>query len=145
MTARSRGLVLAVLLALGPTAYSTFAFAQQPTFRTGTQIVSLFATVTDAQKRLVPDLQQADFDVFDNEKPQPLIFFQNETQPITVVAMLDTSGSMTASIALLKRAGEEFINRLLPADQAKVGAFNDKLEISSKFTNNRDSLISDVK
>ena len=97
MTARSRGLVLAVLLALGLGTYSTFAFAQQPTFRTGTQIVSLFATVTDAQKRLVPDLQQADFDVFDNEKPQPIVYFDNSVHPINVVVMLDTSGSMTAS------------------------------------------------
>ena len=30
--------------------------AQQPTFKGGTQVVSLFATVQDAQKRLVPDL-----------------------------------------------------------------------------------------
>ena len=118
---------------------------QSPTFRSGTQVVSLFATVTDAQKRLVPDLVQDDFEVFDNDKPQPLIFFQNEVQPITVIVMLDTSGSMTASISLLKRAAEEFVNKLLPADQARVGAFNDKLELSSKFTNNRDALISDVK
>src|SRR5207237_9902786 len=39
----------------------------------------------------------------------------------------------------------EFINRLVPEDQGKVGAFNDKREISSKYTNNRDALISDVK
>ena len=69
--------------------------AQQPTFKSGTQIVSLFATVTDAQKRLVPDLVKEDFEVFDNDKPQPLVLFENETQPITVVIMLDTSGSMT--------------------------------------------------
>lgn len=134
------GVPLALLFAAGVTAQQ-----QGPTFRTGTQVVSLFATVTDAQKRLVPDLVQDDFEVLDNEKPQPLIFFQREVQPITVVVMLDTSGSMTASIALLKRAAEEFLNRLLPQDQAKVGAFNDKLELSTKFTNNRDSLISDVK
>src|SRR5262249_31674386 len=73
------------------------------------------------------------------------IFFQNEIQPITVIVMLDTSGSMTSSIALLKRAAEEFVNKLLPDDRARVGAFNDKLELSSTFTNNRDSLISDVK
>jgi hypothetical protein len=49
--------------------------AQQPTFRSGTQVVSLFATVLDAQNRLVPDLTQTDFEVLDNEKPQPLIIF----------------------------------------------------------------------
>ena len=71
--------------------------AQQPTFKSGTQIVSLFVTVADAQRRLVPDLVKEDFEVFDNDKPQPLIFFDNQVQPITVVVMLDTSGSMTGS------------------------------------------------
>jgi nucleoside-diphosphate-sugar epimerase len=33
--------------------------AQQPTFKTGTQIVPLYVTVTDADKRLVPDLTKA--------------------------------------------------------------------------------------
>ena len=35
---------------------SVSVFAQQPTFRTGTRTVALYATVTDSQKRLVPDL-----------------------------------------------------------------------------------------
>jgi len=122
------------------------ALAQQPTFRAGTQIVSLFATVTDAQKRLVPDLQQSDFEVLDNEKPQPLVFFQNETQPITVVVMLDTSGSMTLTLDLLRAAAEQFVLRLLPADKAKVGAFNDKIQIKgSEFINDRDQLVTDIK
>src|SRR5262249_9023100 len=119
--------------------------AQQPTFKVGTQVVSIFATVTDAQKRLVPNLVKEDFEVLDNEKPQSLVVFDNEIQPITVVVMLDTSGSMTASISLLKSAAEQFLLRLLPADRARVGAFNDKIEISSRFTNNRDELISDVR
>src|SRR5438552_1073468 len=125
---------------------SLAVFAQQPTFRAGTQVVSLFATVTDAQKRLVPDLQQSDFEVFDNEKPQPLVFFQNETQPITVVVMLDTSGSMTLTLDLLRAAAEQFVLRLLPADKAKVGAFNDKIQIKgSRFINDRDQLVTDIK
>ena len=117
---------------------------QGPTFKTGTQVVSLFVTVADAQKRLVPDLTKEDFDVFDNEKPQPITYFDNSIHPITVVVMLDTSGSMTLTIDLLKRAAEQFLIRLLPDDKAKVGAFNDKVQISSRFTNNRDQLISSV-
>src|SRR5882762_2837459 len=81
--------------------------AQQPTFKSGTQLVSVFATVTDAQKRLVPNLTKEDFEILDNEKLQPIVFFQNEVQPITVVVMLDTSGSMTASIPLLRAAAEQ--------------------------------------
>jgi Ca-activated chloride channel family protein len=147
MKARLRGVWRpALLLMFAAAGWSAFALAQQPTFRTGTQIVSLFATVTDAQKRLVPDLQQSDFEVFDNDKPQPLVFFQNETQPISVIVMLDTSGSMTLTLDLLRAAAEQFVLRLLPVDKAKVGAFNDKIQIKgSQFINDRDQLVTDIK
>ena len=105
----------------------------------------IFATVLDGQQRLVPSLVREDFEVLDNDKPQPIVIFADEIQPITVVVMLDTSGSMTASIALLKSAAEQFLIRLLPADQGRVGAFNDKIDLNSRFTNNRDELISAVK
>jgi len=125
---------------------SALTWAQQPTFRAGTQVVSLFATVTDAQKRLVPDLMQSDFEVFDNEKPQPLVFFQNEIQPISVVVMLDTSGSMTMTLDLLRAAAEQFVLRLLPADKARIGAFNDKIQFMGRsFMNDRDQLVTDIK
>jgi Ca-activated chloride channel homolog len=146
MTSRFGRRVLAVLLVLAAGTWTTYLLAQQPTFRAGTQLVSLFATVTDAQKRLVPDLQQGDFEVFDNDKPQPLVFFQNETQPITVIVMLDTSGSMTLTLDLLRAAAEQFVLRLLPADKARVGAFNDKIQIKgTEFINDRDQLVTDIK
>ena len=119
--------------------------AQQPTFRSSTQVVSLFATVLDAQNRLVPELTKEDFTVLDNDKPQELLVFQSENQPITVVVMLDTSGSMTGSIQLLKAAAEQFVTRLLPEDKAAVGAFNDKIELSAGFSNDRDGLITTIR
>src|SRR5260370_28854429 len=117
----------------------------QPTFRSGVQVVSLFVTVTDAQRRLVPDLVQDDFEILDNDKPQPITLFESLVQPITVVVMLDTSGSMTGTIGLLRQAAEQFLIRLFPGDKAKVGAFNDKIQVSSSFSSDRDDLVSDVK
>ncbi len=115
---------------------------QQPTFRTGTRTVALYATVIDAQKRLVPDLTQEDFEVIDNDKPQSIDLFVREVQPITVVVMLDTSASMTGNLELLSRAAEQFVIRMLPKDKGLVGAFNDKIEFfPATFTNNRDTLI----
>jgi Ca-activated chloride channel family protein len=46
---------------------------------------------------------------------------------------------------MLKSAAEQFILRLLPEDKAAVGAFNDKIELSAQFSNNRDGLITDIK
>jgi Ca-activated chloride channel family protein len=132
------GALLAAVMSIG-------LAAQQPTFKTGTQVVSIFATVTDTQKRLVSGLTQDDFSVFDNEKPQPLVYFDNSIRPINVVVMLDTSGSMTLTIDLLKQAAEQFLLRLLPDDRARVGAFNDKIQFNARWSNNRDQLITDAK
>ena len=117
-------------------------FAQQPTFRSGTRTVALYTTVIDAQKRLVPDLTQEDFQIFDNDKPQSIDLFVKEVQPITVIVMLDTSASMTGNLKLLEQAAEQFLLRLLPKDKGMVGAFNDKIEFfPATFTSNRDELI----
>ena len=59
--------------------------------------------------------------------------------------MLDTSGSMTLTIGLLKQAAEQFIIRLLPEDKARIGAFNDKIQINAKWSNDRDQLVTDIK
>src|SRR5262245_48448876 len=114
---------------------------QQPTFRSSTSIVSIPTTVTDARGRLVPNLEQEDFTILDNGKPQELSFFQSETQPFTVVVMLDFSASMTANLELLKRGTEQFILRMLPQDKGQVGAFSDKIQFSGTFTNDRDDLV----
>jgi len=121
------------------------AFAQQATFKSGTSIVGVLATVTDGQGRLVPSLEQDQFTILDNGKPQEITFFENETQPFTVVVMLDFSASMTANLELLKAATEQFILRMLPADKGQVGAFSDKIEFSGQFTNDRDDLIGALK
>jgi len=115
--------------------------AQQPTFRTATSMVPVLTTVTDREGRLLPNLQRDQFAVFDDGKPQEITFFQNETQPFTVVVMLDFSASMTANLDLLKAATEQFLLRMLPEDRGQVGAFSDKISFSGDFTNDRDALI----
>ena len=130
--------VLAALVAL----LSLSSSAQQ--IKSSTQSVAIFATVFDSAGRLVPDLVQDDFEVYDNGKLQPILTFSNKPTPITAVLMLDTSGSMTMNLAFVKEAAEQFIIRLLPQDRAKVGAFNDKIQIlpeNEPFIGDRDRLI----
>jgi Ca-activated chloride channel family protein len=114
---------------------------QEPTFRAGTQIVPVFATVLDTQGRIVPSLEQTDFTILDNGRPQEITFFQNEVTPFTVVVMMDYSASMTANLELLEAAAEQFLLRLLPEDKGQVGAFSDKIQFSGTFTSDRDDLI----
>ena len=135
-------LAMAALLVGAVTAGGSLAGAQQqPQFRSGTQFVPLFTTVTDAQGRLVPDLDQDQFTILDNNKPQNITVFENQTQPFTAVVMLDFSASMTANLDRLKQATEQFLIRMLPSDKAQVGAFSDKIQFSGTFTSDRDDLI----
>ena len=125
---------------------TTSVIAQR--IKVATQTVPIYATVIDGQRRLATDLQREDFEVYDNGKPQQLTNFVSETTPFTAVVMLDTSGSMTLNLDLVKQAAEQFVIRLLPADKAKVGAFNDKIQIlpeNEPFTNDRDRLIRLIK
>jgi VWFA-related protein len=118
---------------------------QEPTIRVTTRIVPMPTMVTGADGRIVPDLEQADFTVFDNGKPQDIVLFQNTVQPFTVVVMLDFSLSMALRMDLLKEAAEDFLLRMLPEDKGQVGAFSDRIQFSGNFTNDRDRLIASLR
>jgi Ca-activated chloride channel family protein len=114
---------------------------QAPSFRSTTQTVPIYATVLDASGRLVPDLTEEDFEIYDNLKPRPISIFKSDIQPITVVIMLDTSGSMTLNLDFLKIAAEQFVLRMLPEDRARIGSFSDVIRMSPTFTGDRDELV----
>ena len=114
---------------------------QAPAFRAGVQTVPIYASAIDASGWLVPSLEREHFEVLDNGAVQQLTMFESDVQPIKVVVMLDTSGSMTLHLKLLKLAAEQFVLRLLPDDRARIGSFSDKIILSPTFTGDRDELI----
>ena len=107
---------------------------EQPTFRGTSDIVRVFATVTDRDGRLVTTLNQADFEVRDEGKPQPIVVFDNTPQPVRLIVMLDVSGSMQGNLPLLREAAEQLFTRLRPDDLARVGTFGQDVVISPAFT-----------
>ena len=115
---------------------------QEPLFRAGTELVDLYVTVTDDDGRLVPDLARDAFAIFDDGQPQEIVLFENDVRPITVVVMLDTSISTTNVMHLILGGAEQFLIRMLPDDRARIGAFNDKIEVLPQgFIGDRDRLI----
>src|ERR1700680_3568241 len=96
---------------------------QQPTFSAGSRTVEIYATVLGPDGHLTTDLQRNDFEVYDNGKRQELTLFANDVQPITVVMLLDRSGSMLANFRLVEQAAEQFVSVMGPADKARIGSF----------------------
>src|SRR5829696_4405731 len=134
---RIASILVALVVALTAT-----AAAQKQTIKVATDSVAVYVTVTDAEKRLVPDLLLDDFEILDNGKPVNINIFENKPVPITAVVMIDTSGSITASLGLVKDGAEQFLLRLLPDDKAQVGEFSDKIKFHpGSFIDDRDRLI----
>jgi len=115
---------------------------QEPSFRVATHTVSIYATVVDGSGRLVPDLTKGDFEVLDNGTAQPITVFANDIQPITIVIMLDRSGSMVGNFKLVRDAAEHFVADLLPADKARLGSFSNRIQIDPvSFTSDKAELV----
>ena len=107
---------------------------QQPAFKGSSDVVRVFATVTDRDGRLVTTLTRDQFEVRDEGKPQPITQFDNTPQPIRLIVMLDVSGSMEGNLPLLRGAADQLFARLRPDDVARVGSFGREITISPSFT-----------
>ena len=119
-------LIAALCSALAVAAQSE---SQQPVFRSGAGTVAVYVTVSDAEGKLVPDLERGDFEVYDNGKLQNITIFESGIQPITIVVMLDRSGSMISNFRLVRSAAELFVEQLLPGDKARIGSFSNRIQI----------------
>jgi len=134
------GILLPFLCAVAALAVSVDG--RQQTFKGGARTVAVYATVNDADGELVPDLERDDFEVYDNGKLQPLTLFESEIQPITIVVMLDRSGSMRANFRRVEAAAEAFVKRLLPADKARIGSFAVRIQLDpQEFTSDTGEML----
>ena len=117
---------VALAVALGASTY-----AQR--FRGGVDLVSLTVTVTDGG-RYITDLEQADFEVFEDGVKQPLTFFSRLQQPIALAVLLDTSASMEGKLGTAQEAAVGFARRLRKTDVMEVIEFDSQVNIVQEFT-----------
>ena len=92
----------------------------------------MYATVTEPERPARSRSRREAFQIDDNGKPQPLTLFANEIQPITVVMLLDRSGSMRANFELVEKAAEQFVAAMLPADKARIGSFSNRIQVDPR-------------
>jgi VWFA-related protein len=129
-----RVLTSGILAACVCAALGAAAAQQQPTFRGTGDAVRVFVTVTDRDGRLVTTLEQKDFEVRDEGKPQPITLFDNSPQPIRLIVMLDVSGSMQGNLPLLREGTAQLLSRLREDDGVRLGTFGHDVSISPTFT-----------
>src|SRR5215471_9013083 len=113
------------------------------TFIREVNLVDVLFTVLNRRNKLVPDLEESDFKVFDEGKPQEIRYFSKQTDlPLRIGMLLDTSNSIRDRIKFEQDASVSFLFSVLRhnKDQAFVMTFDDEPQILQSFTSDAGAL-----
>lgn len=107
----------------------------QPTFRAGTELVSLGVTVTDRRANFLTDLTREDIEILEDGKKQTIEYFAKGDSPdagpeLHVGLLFDTSGSMEADIKLSRSAAVKFLNTLTDAKDITLVDFDTEVRVA---------------
>jgi len=100
----------------------------------------LYVTVSASGRRVL-NLDQADFKILDEGKPQEIVTFERGDIPLTATLLLDCSLSMKGErLAAALEGANEFVAGMRPLDQAMVLLFSDRLLRVTEFSEDREVL-----
>jgi Ca-activated chloride channel family protein len=116
--------IIRVLLPL-VLAGAVVAAQDTPRFSAATQLVEVYASVTDARGEPVTSLTRDDFVVLEDGEPQAISAFAVGEFPLTVALGVDRSWSMAGEkLRLAKQASAAFLRELRPGDRSMVLAIS---------------------
>jgi len=119
-----------------------------PTIRLGVNEVSLIFTVTDKHGHYIPNLQQSDFALLDDQKAPARVndFRQQINLPLRVGIVIDSSTSIRTRFQFEQQSATEFLLQILKAksDRAFVMDFAETPTVDQDWTNNIDALESGI-
>jgi VWFA-related protein len=116
---------------------------QGPTISSRVNVVTLFATVHDADGKVVKDLTRNDFVLLEDGAPQKIDYFAQESDlPLTIGLLVDTSRSQTGVLEKERSASYTFLDQVLREgeDQAFIVHFDIKVETLQNPTSSRSDL-----
>jgi Ca-activated chloride channel family protein len=117
-----------------------FVIAQEPTFRSSTELVNVTVSVVGADSKPVEGLTIDEFEVFEDGIRQELKFFAAGDMPLDVVLLIDTSSSMQQSMAFVQNAAVRFIRALRSDDRATVMGISNGVRILQGLSSDKVAL-----
>ncbi len=104
-------------------------------FRKDVDEVLLHATVIDDHQHIVTDLDRDAFTVFEDGKPQSILYCHHEDIPVAMGIVIDNSGSMREKRAKVNQAALNLVRSSNPKDEVFIVNFNDEYYLDQDFTN----------
>jgi Ca-activated chloride channel homolog len=111
---------------------------QRSSIRVDVNLVSVIASVLDANNRPAPDLHQDQFEIYEEGKPQKIEVFEPETQqPLDLALMIDSSLSEIKELQFETDAAARFIGQVVrPDDRVGIFEFADTVTQLASFSGN---------
>lgn len=122
----------------------TAAIAARQRFRAGIELVSLSVTATEGT-RYVTDLDEEEFEVYEDGAKQSITFFSRAQQPVALAILLDTSASMEERLPIAQQAAIGFVRRMGPDDVIEVIDFDSQVRVLQSFTGDMNALESAIR
>src|SRR5215472_3452550 len=111
------------------------ASGEKPTFTADTRLVVLPVSVADRNGKLVTDLTQKSFKVYENGVEQPIKLFRHEDVPVSLGIIIDNSGSMREKRQKVEIASLDLVKASNHQDEVFIVNFNDEAYLDVDFTN----------
>lgn len=106
--------------------------------KVNTDLVIFDAQVIDKKTRKVfGGLRQQDFEIYEENLKQPIVYFSQDQLPLSVLLLLDISRSVTPIIEQVGAGANDALQRLKPEDEVAVMAFADYPKLIQPFTKDR--------
>jgi VWFA-related protein len=105
-----------------------------PLYRTDARLVLLHASVVDKSGKLVTNIPQSAFKVFEDGVEQPIRLFRREDVPVSMGIIVDNSGSMTSKRSRVAAAALEMVKQSNPDDEVFIVNFNDDTHFDQPLT-----------
>ncbi len=137
-----KAIILCVVVALlVPAVCSGQSGQPVETIRVESDLVDLKVSVLglNAQKASA-DLQQKDFLVIEDGKPQDISFFAAADTPFDLVLLLDLSGSTNDKLKLIRKSARRFVEATRLMDRVSVVTFTDRPQVVCPLTTDRNLL-----
>ncbi|HYK60552.1 MAG TPA: VWA domain-containing protein [Bryobacteraceae bacterium] len=106
-----------------------------PVYTTGAKLVDLHVSVLDKSGKLVTDIAQSAFKVFENGIEQPIKIFRREDVPVSMGIIIDNSGSMRDKRSKVAAASLALVKASNPQDEEFIVNFNDDAYLDQPMTN----------
>lgn len=109
--------------------------AGQFVFKKKVEEVILHAVVVDQQNNLISNLNQAEFQIYEDGKPQQITSFHQEHVPVALGVLIDNSGSMRPKREAVNQAALNLVRASHPQDEMFVVNFGEEYYLDQDFTN----------